>query len=112
MIDLELAKVERLFFDINLNEAGYEKHVDDVQTVTGSKSRFNLDGGGQLKVTYTLNLHYFGDIVEKLEALQSILEDHDSIVKVNLTELKTGESIIVGLLDRLRALKNSLKSRN
>jgi hypothetical protein len=104
---------ETLRFLMELDKARADKFRGQLTTL-GSQvgaAAGTTQEGDTLKVTYTLNVTYFGDAVRCLEALKDILSDPAVLVKADLHELQHGECVIAAVLDRLRAAQATIRQR-
>lgn len=70
-----------------------------------------LGDGDALRLTYFFNMEYLGNVRASLSAIRKILKDRRGISSVDLAELSIGESVLVTLLDEVRALQRELSPR-
>lgn len=104
------ARRETLRFRIDLDRAQARKHRTAIAALTPHFRQDALHDGDTLKLDYSLDVTYFGEVVAKLEALVEILEDDELSLAGDLEELLHGRSLIedvFGLVDQLAAREAS-----
>jgi hypothetical protein len=110
MIDELRTLTERLHFDLRLDKTLTEAHADDIELITGVKSMTMLEGD-TYHVTYDVWLSYFGAVEVRLRALNRLLTEPESVKQVSLEELTRGESLFVGIIQQIEALKAKLQAK-
>jgi len=67
--------------------------------------------GDELKITYDVNINYWGNVVPCLEALKKILSDPAVVLSVQLEELRHSECLIATVLDKVREVQEIIRQR-
>lgn len=96
-------EVVRINFTLNksLSEL-YAETIKELCTVP------NLNDGDDLKIHYQFNIQYFGEIVKKLKAVLTLLNDPIVIVNCNHEELLHGQCLIEEVLLGLKNIEAKL----
>lgn len=109
-------RVETLKVTMEMRPDVYERHVERVKAVTGDQRRSWLEERDKMRVSYTFDLEYF-NVERSLRAVREILADPDVLVDVGLkvervrVGLQEQESLLVAMLDDLRAVQRQIASR-
>lgn len=85
---------------MELNEAACTRHAQSVAALIPDFKE-QLKKGDLLKVNYKLWVAYFGDVVEKLEAVKAICSDPDVVRTANCEELEQGRLLVYEAFKRL-----------
>lgn len=102
-----LTRAERLRIQLVLNSALANEYKTEVESLV--KGTFPVNAGDTLTVTYEFCVEYFGQVVEKLRAITTLLRNPNVVRTVNLDELRHGESVIVAVLDEIRKVQACLQ---
>jgi hypothetical protein len=107
--DLPTRSEEVVFF-LNLDAEKARKHKQSAKIILGGDPT-NVADGDTLKLTYTLSIQYWGDIVTRLKAIQRILEDPNVLVSVSTEELKHGRCLIQDVFTELAKVQEQIAAR-
>jgi hypothetical protein len=101
---------DKLQFQLDLNKDKVEKHLKHIAIILGQKEFIvKLDADDMLKINYDLHIQYFGDVVERLEALNSVLNDPEVLLNISTKELRVGFCLIENIFKQIEAIKTRLK---
>jgi hypothetical protein len=64
--------------------------------------------GDKLKVSYTFDIHYIGNIVDKFDALIELLDDPGVVESATHIELLHSHCLIEELITKLRLIEGKL----
>ena len=109
MIEELRTLTERLHFDLRLDKTMVEAHAADIRLVSGVEIPKMLVEGDTYHVTYDVWLTYFGAVEARLRAMNRLLTEPELVKQVSLDELNRGESLFVGIVQQIEALKAKLK---
>ncbi len=101
--DARVQRTERLRIQLTLDKVRAAKHaaiLDSLLIV--NRPHF---GDDMLTLHYTLDIDYLGNIVEKLTAIESLLNDPGVVRHVETDELLHGRSVIQTILLKLNSIE-------
>ena len=101
-------RTERLHFDLWLDKSLADAHKEDIQLITGVEAPIMVEGDTQ-HVTYDVWLSYFGEVESRLGAMNRLLTEPELVKQVSLEELTHGQSLFVGIIQQIEALKAKLQ---
>jgi hypothetical protein len=108
MIDELRTRTERLHFDLCLDKTLADTHAADIELITGVK-QIPMVEGDTYHVTYDVHLSYFGAVEKRLEAMNRLLTSPELVKQVSLEELNHGQSLFVGIIQQIEAMKAKLQ---
>lgn len=103
-------RVEHIRIELALDKSRADKHAAVLDELVG-KACPAIDEGDTLKVSYDFRCEYWGGVERKLASISALLADPAIVVRADLAELLHGQSVIVGIVDRLRAMQRQIESR-
>ncbi len=104
-------RLERLAFHLALDKTKADIHAKDAKRVLGHDLP-EVATGDTLKLTYALSIEYWGDVAERLEAMNRILADTDVVVDISTQELKHGTCLIEEVFNRIATAKRLIAERH
>lgn len=104
-------RIEEIKILFRLDKKTARDHDEAVKLLLEGRPHPDIQDGDRLNLSYSFSCLYYGNIVQKLNAVRSMLADRKLVVDVSVQELRHGESIIVSLLDELRALQRDIAAR-
>lgn len=104
-------RLERLAFHLTLDKAKADIHAQDARRVLGHDLP-EVAADDTLKLTYAVFIEYWGDVAERLEAMNRILADTDVVVDVSTQELKYGICLIEEVFNRIATAKRLIAERH
>jgi hypothetical protein len=102
-------RVEELKIRMKLDMAAKERYPDACEALNSNIDY--MDKGDWLDIRYTLFCRYFGDIVEKLTAVQELCEDPAIVIDASCEELEAGRVLIFEVCKRLENVIALSKAR-
>lgn len=105
------SRSEEVAFFLNLDADKAAKHKQAAKVILGGSDPANVRDGDTLKLTYTLSIQYWGDVVTRLKAIQRILEDPNVLVSVSTEELKHGRCLIQDVCVELAKVQEQFAAR-
>ena len=108
MFDELRTRTERLHFDLCLDKTLADTHAADIELITGVK-QIPMVEGDTYHVTYDVHLSYFGAVEKRLEAVNRLLNSPELVKQVTLEELTRGQSLFVGIIQQIEAIKAKLQ---
>src|SRR5271157_1283177 len=103
-------RTENLRFDLYLDKTLADTHAADIELITSTK-RESMVEGDTYHVAYELQLSYFGTVEKRLEAMNRLLSSPEIVKQVALKELTHGQSLFVGIVQQIEAMKAKLIER-
>lgn len=100
-------RVEEATFRFEANYTQAQKYRELIGQLDESLARATVpvQPGDTLLIRYQILIAYFGDVAKKLGIIQTLAEDPDLLVKVDINELQHGRCVI---FDALRALDDAI----
>jgi len=94
---------------MRLNKTLCEKHRETAKTVKVLPN--DVLEGDILKLSYEFTIHYYGEIVERLKAVNKICSDPDVVIDVNCELLEESKCLVYEALKNLEKLIKTVKGR-
>lgn len=109
-----LARTEVLSFQLQLNKVLAERYREHLKVlpIDAESLMENMLSEDLLKVNYKVGISYFGNVAQCLSSIITIFGDEEVVVTAELEELVHGESVIVEVIDRLRAIQEIIRKRS
>ncbi len=101
-------RLETVKIGMDLHPAAYERHRAAVRTLVPDYDQ-QMFNGDTLKVSYSLSIGYFGEVVKQLHAVQELCEDPEVISDANCVTLQEGRILCYAVLKKLEAVLKGLK---
>lgn len=101
-------RVEEVTFRFEASYTQAQKYRELIGQLDESLARATVpvQPGDTLLIRYQILIAYFGDVAKKLGIIQTLAEDPDLLVKVDINELQHGRCII---FETLRALDMAIE---
>jgi hypothetical protein len=106
-----LKRQEYCTFDMKLTTPLAEKYKETIETLLTGKSSIVMQDDDSLKLNYHFFIQYYGDVAEKLAAVEHICRDPDIIVSVDCELLEKAQCLVYNALHRLNEVIRIVKSR-
>ena len=100
---------EAVKITLKLDKAAYERHRGAVMMLRLNPGTLGQDD--TLKVGYEFNVHYYGDVVDGLDAVSEIASDPSVVREVKIEELVHGRSVILEVAAKLTRLIDELEGK-
>jgi hypothetical protein len=95
---------------MELDYRAYKTHETALKTLVPN---FNMDvvPGDNINFTYDFSISYFGDVVEKLEAVGEICSDPAVVVAAECAILEKGRCLAYEILQKLDSVIKEVQNR-
>lgn len=104
-------RTESVRITMKLAKEVADKHEQVVKLLAPNFAKQLIDGD-TLNVTYSFCIDYFGDVVQRLTAVQKLCSDLAVVTQASCEELEEGRLLVYEVLRRLDMLITSIKSHN
>lgn len=104
-------RIEEIRILFKLDKKTARDHDQAVNLLLDGRPYPVIQDGDKLNLSYSFECHYYGDVARKLNAVRSMLADRNLVVDVSLAELNHQESILISVVDELRALQREIAAR-
>ena len=105
-----LERREHVEIKMELDKAAYARHASAVRALVPD-FKLQMRGGDTLSVRYKFVIEYFGDVAEKLEAVQTLCSDPDVVQTASCADLEQGRILVYEVLKRLDAVIKQVKGK-
>jgi len=107
-------KTETCQISMSLNRDAVSRQIKAVETLLSPEQLETAEetkSADTLKVKYDFRIDYFGDIVEKLEAVRQICKDSKVVVEVNCDLLEKNRCLVYETMKALDKLIQTIKKK-
>jgi len=98
---MRIELTEQVVFNLKLTHEQSERNKNDVRKFIKNPPPTEQDD--VLNLTYTLYLEYFGEVAERLEAIERLSKD-GAVIGGSVDEINQGRILIFDVLKRLEKL--------
>ncbi len=92
-------------------KSAYTKHSRSLRDLPLTKPIEDFEDGDILKVDYTLDINYFGDVAKALQAVADICSDPNVVVTASCADLTQGRILCYEAFRKLDAIIKRIESR-
>ena len=104
-------RTEAIRINMKVKGSMYEKHRKAVNLLVPDYDRYaNVQTDDTINISYKFWATYYG-VVQNLQAVQSLCDDPDVVVKVDCAELEKGRILIYETLKKLDNIIQHVKGR-
>lgn len=108
-----ISRLEKVTIKISMTKSEFDKCREDFLIVNPSPF-FNPDyivEGDEVRLTYSFDIEYIGEIEKKLEAMTRIVE-HVDIKSLDIKEITRSEILLEKMLVSMRKIQKKIAGKN
>lgn len=94
-------RTESISINLLLNKKEADRYSEDIKLILREGRDRKISQHDKLSIDYDFHIDYFGDVAERLEAVNRLVSDSNVLVNCSMEELEHGRSVIRDLFRQI-----------